>query len=63
MIEECAMFPHGEHDDLVDSMSQALLRFRKGNLVSLHDDVDDEPVDHGAQPEYYLWLYTIQWMT
>jgi predicted phage terminase large subunit-like protein len=53
MIEECAMFPHGEHDDLVDSMSQALLRFRKGNLVSLHDDVDDEPVDHGAQPEYY----------
>ena len=53
MIEECAMFPHGEHDDLVDSMSQALIRFRKGNLVSLHDDVDDEPVDHGAQPEYY----------
>ena len=52
MIEECAMFPHGEHDDLVDSMSQALLRFRKGNFVSLHDDYEPEPTDHG-QTEYY----------
>ena len=53
MIEECAMFPHAEHDDLVDSMSQALLRFRKGNFVELRDDYAEEPVDHGAQPEYY----------
>ena len=52
MIEECAMFPHAEHDDLVDSMSQALLRFRKGNFVALHDDYEDEPTDHG-QTEYY----------
>ena len=52
MIEECAMFPHAEHDDLVDSMSQALLRFRKGNFVSLYDDYEDEPTDHG-QTEYY----------
>jgi hypothetical protein len=53
MIEECAMFPHAEHDDLVDSMSQALLRFRKGNFVELQTDYEEEPVDHGAQPEYY----------
>ena len=52
MIEECAMFPHAEHDDLVDSMSQALLRFRKGNFVSLHDDYEEEPVDQGPV-EYY----------
>ena len=52
MIEECAMFPHAEHDDLVDSMSQALLRFRKGNYVALSDDYEDEPTDHG-QTEYY----------
>jgi len=52
MIEECAMFPHGEHDDLVDSMSQALLRFRKGNFVSLHDDYEDEPTYH-RKTEYY----------
>ena len=53
MIEECAMFPHAEHDDLVDSMSQALLRFRKGNFVSLNDDYEDEPTDHGPDLEYY----------
>jgi hypothetical protein len=34
-------------------MSQALLRFRKGNFVTLHDDYEEEPVDHGAEPEYY----------
>jgi hypothetical protein len=34
-------------------MSQALLRFRKGNFVELRDDYAEEPVDHGAQPEYY----------
>ena len=52
MIEECAMFPHAEHDDLVDSMSQALLRFRKGNFVKLFDDYEDEPVRHN-KVEYY----------
>jgi hypothetical protein len=29
------------------------LRFRKGNFVALHDDYEDEPTDHGAEPEYY----------
>jgi predicted phage terminase large subunit-like protein len=52
MIEECAMFPHAEHDDLVDSMSQALLRFRKGNFVALHDDYEPEPTDQN-ETEYY----------
>ena len=28
VIEECAAFPHGDHDDLVDSMTQAVMRFR-----------------------------------
>ena len=27
-----------EHDDLVDSSTQALLRFRQGGFVSLHSD-------------------------
>jgi len=26
-IEECAAFPNGAHDDQVDSMTQALLRW------------------------------------
>jgi phage terminase large subunit-like protein len=27
-IEECAAFPNGAHDDQVDAMTQALLRWR-----------------------------------
>ena len=44
MIEECAAFPHGEHDDFVDSMTQALLRYRQGNFVSLPTDEKEVPV-------------------
>jgi hypothetical protein len=44
VMEECAAFPNGEHDDIVDSTSQALLRFRKGGFVRLTSDADDEPV-------------------
>ena len=42
VIEECASFPFGEHDDYVDSMTQAVLRFRQGNFVSLHSDEAEE---------------------
>jgi predicted phage terminase large subunit-like protein len=42
MIEECAAFPFGAHDDLCDTMTQALMRFREGGLVSLGSDYDDE---------------------
>ena len=43
MIEEVAAFPNGEHDDLVDSMTQALMRYRQGNFVQLPtDDWQDE---------------------
>ena len=38
MIEEVAAFPNGEHDDLVDSMTQALMRYRQGNFVQLPTD-------------------------
>jgi len=45
VIEECASFPSGDHDDLVDSTTQALLRFRQGGWIrSTMDDWDDEPV-------------------
>ena len=42
MIEECASFPFGKNDDLCDTMTQALMRFREGGLLSLHDDYEDE---------------------
>ena len=45
VVEECASFPSGDHDDLVDSTTQALLRFRQGGWIrSTMDDWDDEPV-------------------
>jgi len=43
VIEECAAFPYGEYDDLVDSTTQALLRFRQGNFIQLDSDYQDEP--------------------
>ena len=52
VIEECAAFPYGEHDDLVDSMTQALMRFRQGRWIELADDFEDEPVNHSSE-EYY----------
>ena len=42
LVEEVASFPSGEHDDLVDSMTQALLRFRKGGFIRLASDEQDE---------------------
>jgi predicted phage terminase large subunit-like protein len=42
LIEEVASFPFGTHDDMVDSTTQALLRFRKGGFIALPSD---EPED------------------
>ena len=42
VIEECAAFPYGDHDDLVDSTTQALLRFRQGGLIQHPEDYIDE---------------------
>ena len=53
VIEECAAFPNGEHDDLVDSTTQALMRYRQGNFIQLpSDDYDDEPTNVRAF-QYY----------
>ena len=42
VIEECAAFPHGDHDDLVDTMTQAVMRFRQGGLIKHPEDYLDE---------------------
>ena len=52
-IEEFAGFPNMEHDDLVDSTTQALLRFRQGGFVSLYSDEEDEPLEHNRTANYY----------
>ena len=52
VIEECAAFPYGDNDDLVDSMTQAVMRFRQGGFVDHPEDYIDEPVVHDNR-EYY----------
>jgi len=43
VIEECNDFPSGTNDDLVDSTTQALMRFRQGGFIRLPSD-EPEPV-------------------
>ena len=52
VIEECASFPFGDHDDLVDGTTQALMRFRQGGFVSLPDDYKEDPLPR-IDKEYY----------
>ena len=44
VIEECAAFPYGDHDDLVDSTTQAVMRFRQGGFIDHPEDYEDEPI-------------------
>ena len=53
VMEEMAAFPNSEHDDLVDSSTQALIRFRKGGFVSLPSDEPDEPITFRRKAAYY----------
>ena len=52
VIEECASFPYGDHDDLVDSTTQAVMRFRQGGFIT---HPEDEKEDFIPTPtiEYY----------
>tara|TARA_R110002020_G_scaffold18695_3_gene64996 strand:+ start:6479 stop:7981 length:1503 start_codon:yes stop_codon:yes gene_type:complete len=52
VIEEFAAFPVGEHDDLVDSSTQALLRFRQGGFVRVPSDEEEEEFKR-RRAEYY----------
>jgi len=53
VVEECAAFPNGDHDDLVDSMSQAVLRFRQGGFVHLATDYEDSFEGHRHKEMIY----------
>ena len=52
VIEEFAAFPVGEHDDLVDSSTQALLRFRQGGFIRVPSDEEEEEMAI-RRAEYY----------
>lgn len=42
VMEEFASFPNGDHDDLVDSSTAALLRFRQGGFLRLPGDYEEK---------------------
>jgi predicted phage terminase large subunit-like protein len=46
LVDEIAAFPSGEHDDLVDATTLALMRFRQGGFLRL-------PID---EPEEQQWF-------
>jgi predicted phage terminase large subunit-like protein len=53
-VEEILAFPAGEHDDEVDTMTLALMRIRKGGLLRLSSDHEDnDPYYKGRRPAYY----------
>jgi predicted phage terminase large subunit-like protein len=53
VIEEMAAFPNSDHDDLVDSATQALIRFRKGGFIRLPSDEEDEVRSFRRKAAYY----------
>jgi hypothetical protein len=42
LVDEIAAFPAGEHDDLVDATTLALMRFRQGGFLRLPSDEPEE---------------------
>ena len=53
-MEEVASFPNGEHDDYVDSVSLALMRFRQGGYVrTTLDEQEDIQYFKQRRAAYY----------
>ena len=55
LVDEIAAFPSGEHDDLVDATTLALMRFRQGGFLRLPIDERDDPkyFKSGRRNAYY----------
>jgi len=54
VVEECAAFPMGENDDYVDTVTQALLRFRQGGFLRTElDEVEKDERRLRRNVDYY----------
>jgi predicted phage terminase large subunit-like protein len=53
LVEDLVGFPNMEDDDLVDSTTIALNRFKRGNLVSFNTDDEDEDDDRPMRSRRY----------
>ena len=53
VVEECAAFPFGDHDDFVDSTTQALMRYRQGGLLRHPEDYVEESLPRLKRSYYW----------
>ena len=53
VINQCAEFPHGEHDDLVDTVVMALMRYRNGGFIRLDSDEEWDQTPTRRVAAYY----------
>ena len=53
VMEEMAAFPNSDHDDLVDSSTQALIRFRKGGFIRVDLDEKEDELTFKRKRVYY----------
>ena len=53
VVDDVASFPAGQHDDIVDTVSMALHRFRQGGFVSTKLDEPEEERFFRSKREYY----------
>jgi predicted phage terminase large subunit-like protein len=53
VLDECQAFPRGENDDFVDTVTQALLRFRQGGLVFSDKDEAWDVKNPRTKAAYY----------
>ena len=53
VIEQCAAFPLGANDDLVDTVVMAMLRYRQGGFIHLPTDEYDDEAPIQRRAEYY----------
>jgi predicted phage terminase large subunit-like protein len=54
VVEQCAKFPNGAHDDLVDCVTMSLVRFRQGGFVKLPSDFDDSKLERPRRGAYAI---------
>ena len=52
VVEQFASFPSGDHDDLVDCTTQAIMRFRQGGFVKAKSDEEEEQY-YPREASYY----------
>jgi predicted phage terminase large subunit-like protein len=53
VIEECASFPAGEHDDTLDTVVMTMSRFRSGGWLANENDDWEDAVQRRPRKSYY----------